>query len=328
MAGEIYIAMTGYGNELWGKCLAEKLIALGFNKPYFDAWHAGDYAAYLALESAAAEPGTPEGDIKAQATLWYGRATRIAASEGDTWLHRDGLNLYWAETTSEPPVFAPYADKVMIAKPVGGWSRRNKKTVPLTWNSVHPKVKDYLVTQQAIFRVVNEDMKAYLRALIDGDDLSYWHDRQDWKKRLGEGKYLGKNVTLSEMALTRMMLSIKDTVKNSNGQMVLKTLKDKKLLCTETEMKAHLADLMEAQQGLCKITGLPMHLDGQENLDKDMLASADRIDSNGHYAIGNIQLVCRFVNFWKCAQENGRFIELLDRVVASRLSQSQHFQKE
>ncbi len=32
-----------------------------------------------------------------------------------------------------------------------------------------------------------------------------------------------------------------------------------------------------------------MHLDGNENIDFDMLASA--IDSNGHYEIGNIQLV-------------------------------------
>ena len=84
-------------------------------------------------------------------------------------------------------------------------------------------------------------------------------------------------------------------------------------------MKAHLAELMETQQGSCKITGLPMHLDGQEDLDKDMLASADRIDSSRHYVIGNIQLVCRFVNFWKCAQKNGRFIEFLERIVASIL---------
>ncbi|APG93455.1 hypothetical protein SAMCFNEI73_pB0258 (plasmid) [Sinorhizobium americanum] len=61
-----------------------------------------------------------------------------------------------------------------------------------------------------------------------------------------------------------------------------------------------------------------MHLDGNENIDFDMLASADRIDSNGHYEIGNVQLVCRFVNFWKCAQENGRFLNLLERVIARR----------
>ena len=69
----------------------------------------------------------------------------------------------------------------------------------------------------------------------------------------------------------------------------------------------------------CAITKLPMHLDGQKDLDYDLLASADRIDSNGHYEPKNVQLVCRFVNFWKCSQEIGKFVELLDRVVANRL---------
>lgn len=320
MAGEIYIVMTGNGNELWAECLERKLVALGFDKPYFDAWRNNDYEGYLAIERAAAPAGTPDSDIRSRATLWFNRATRLTKSEDDLWLHRDGHNLYWAETTSESPVFEPYGDTVMIAKPVSGWSRRNRRTAALTWNSIHPKARDYLITQQAVFRVASDDMKAYLGALIGGDELGEWHDRPDWRERLGEdkGKTLGRNVELSDFAITRMMLSIKDTVKNSNGQLVLKTLRDKKLLCSEAEMKAHLAQLMKDQQGLCAITKLPMHLDGQENLDKDLLASADRVDSNGHYEIGNIQLVCRFVNFWKCAQENGRFLELMEAVIARR----------
>ncbi|OAP43203.1 hypothetical protein ATC00_04710 [Sinorhizobium americanum] len=205
----------------------------------------------------------------------------------------------------------------MVAKPVRGWSRRNKRLAALTWNSIHPKAKGYLSSQQAVFRIANGDMKAYIRALIDGDQLDEWHNRPDWRERLGEdkGKTLGRNVELSDFAITRMMQSIRDTVKNSNGQQVLKILRDKKLLCSEA---AHLAELIKEQQGLCAITKLPMHLDGNENIDFDMLASADRIDSNGHYEIGNVQLVCRFVNFWKCAQENGRFLNLLERVIARR----------
>ncbi len=109
-------------------------------------------------------------------------------------------------------------------------------------------------------------------------------------------------------------------MRNSNGQQVLKTLKDKKLLCSETEMKSHLEALMQNQMGLCAINGLPMHLDGHEHMEPDMLASADRIDSNGHYEIGNVQVVCRFVNMWKCAQENGKFVELLERIVFHRLA--------
>lgn len=263
MAGEIYIVMTGSGNELWAECLERKLVALGFDKPYYDAWHADDYDAFLAVETAAAPAGTPDADIRSRATLWFNRATRLTESEGDLWLHRDGgRNLYWAETTFGPPVCEPYGDKVMIAKAVNGWSRRNRKTSALTWNSIHPRARDYLVTQQAVFRVANEDMKAYLRALINGDDRDEWHSRLDWRERLGEdkGKTLGRNVELSEFAITRMMQSIRDTVKNSSGQQVLRTLKDKKLLCSEPQMKVHLIHLMKEQQGLRAITRLPMHL--------------------------------------------------------------------
>lgn len=32
--------------------------------------------------------------------------------------------------------------------------------------------------------------------------------------------------------------------------------------------------------------------------DPEMLCSLDRIDSNGHYERGNLQIVCRFVNRW------------------------------
>ncbi len=321
MAGEMFIAMTGDANELWGDCLQRNVVALGYDKPYFDAWQSGDRDEFLRLQTLAAARGTIESDIKARATLWFNRATRITESEDDIWFHRAENDLYWATTSSAAPIFEEYDGKVMLAKPVSSWSRRNRRTVALTWNSIHPKAKDYLTTQQAVLRVVDPSMKEYLEALVNGDDLGAWHDRPEWKKRLGSerGRTLGGNVELSELVLTRMLMTIRETVKNADGRQVLRTLKDKKLLCSEAEMKAHLAHLMTEQRGLCAITKLPMHVDGQEALDYDMLASADRIDSNGHYEPKNVQLVCRFVNFWKCAQENGKFIELLDRVVANRL---------
>ncbi|MDW9585058.1 hypothetical protein GOC31_06495 [Sinorhizobium meliloti] len=320
MAGEILIAMTGDANELWADCLERKLVALSYDKPYFEAWRAGDREEFLRQEMKAAPKGVTESDVKGRATTWFNRATRIAESEDDIWLHRAGNDLYWATTTEADPVFEEYDGKVMIAKPVTPWSRRNRRTVALTWNSIHPKAKDYLTTQQAVFRVADPMMKEYIGALIDGDDLDQWHELREWRNRLGadKGKSLGSNVELSELVLSRMMMTIRDTVRNSNGQQVLRTLKDKRLLCPEPEMKARLAHLMIEQKALCAITGLPLHVDGQENLDYDMLASVDRIDSNGHYEPENVQLVCRFVNFWKCSQENGKFMELLEKVVAVR----------
>ena len=56
--------------------------------------------------------------------------------------------------------------------------------------------------------------------------------------------------------------------------------------------------LLKDQEGLCAITGLRLGYDGDCD-DKEVLASLDRIDSDGHYEVGNLQVVCRFVNRWK-----------------------------
>ncbi|WP_299844379.1 hypothetical protein [uncultured Jannaschia sp.] len=42
-----------------------------------------------------------------------------------------------------------------------------------------------------------------------------------------------------------------------------------------------------------------------------MLPSADRIDSSGHYEEANLQLVCRFINFWKQATPDDEFRRLI-----------------
>jgi hypothetical protein len=45
--------------------------------------------------------------------------------------------------------------------------------------------------------------------------------------------------------------------------------------------------------------------------EKNLLPSLDRIDSDGHYEEGNLQVVCQFINFWKGASDNEEFKRLL-----------------
>lgn len=318
MAGDIYVIITGSNNRLWPRCLEQNLVAMGFDTPYFETWFAKDYDAYLALQQKDAITGTPQADIKAQATLWFNRATKLTQSAGDLWLHREGTDLYWAETTDAEAVFDPIeGDEVMIAKPVTKWSNRNQKTQTLGWDSIHPKARNYIVTQQAMFHIANADMQNYFRALVGGAPLDPWHNRPDWKAALGD-KSLVKYPPLTEFAIIRMLETVKQTVANSSGQVVQRTMKNKELRCSENELRSHIAELMEQQGGICRLTGLQMHLDKQDGADLDMLVSLDRIDSSGHYEIGNLQLVCRFVNFWKSSQDNGRFLELLDLIVERR----------
>lgn len=72
-------------------------------------------------------------------------------------------------------------------------------------------------------------------------------------------------------------------------------------------------ELLDIQGDRCALTGIPFHFHGPD-ADKNLLPSPDRIDSDGHYEVGNLQLVCRFLNFWKGATDNDEFIRLLAMV--------------
>ena len=82
---------------------------------------------------------------------------------------------------------------------------------------------------------------------------------------------------------------------------------------SSSELATYIADLMEAQNNLCKLTGLRMLLDNEHGVEA-LRCSLDRIDSDKHYEKGNLQLVCQFVNLWKNNTPNQDFIRLLKLV--------------
>lgn len=118
------------------------------------------------------------------------------------------------------------------------------------------------------------------------------------KVRTGDGKAI---------ALANMKYSILSTVQHSNGQTAEVTVKNKGLKMLDRELEALLSRLLEQQKECCAITHLPFQYEG----DKNMLPSADRIDSSGHYEEANLQLVCRFINFWKQATPDDEFRRLI-----------------
>lgn len=105
--------------------------------------------------------------------------------------------------------------------------------------------------------------------------------------------------------------SVLDTVSMSNGQVVERKVKNKELHMTEVELEKRIRNLLEIQEGRCAITGLPFQYLGRHD-DKNMLPSLDRIDSDGHYSFENVQLVCRFINFWKQASPDVEFRRLIN----------------
>jgi hypothetical protein len=101
-----------------------------------------------------------------------------------------------------------------------------------------------------------------------------------------------------------------------SGTLVTSIRKDKQVHHARQELERIIESLVERQAGLCAITGLPLGWLG-ECEDPAMLASLDRIDSNGHYREDNLQVVCRFINMWKGSSADGEFRRLLAIVHAA-----------
>ena len=76
------------------------------------------------------------------------------------------------------------------------------------------------------------------------------------------------------------------------------------------EFTAYVMELLAAQGNCCALSGLGLQFDGEVS-DRQLLASLDRIDSSGHYAPGNLQVVCQFINRWKSADDNAEFKRLV-----------------
>jgi hypothetical protein len=108
-----------------------------------------------------------------------------------------------------------------------------------------------------------------------------------------------------------------DTASQSNGQQVLRTVKEKNCDLSFEDLQVYVKNLILDQEGLCAITGLKLQYPGGHE-DAELLCSLDRIDSSGHYERGNLQVVCRFVNRWKSDAKDEDFRRLIELVQASR----------
>lgn len=112
----------------------------------------------------------------------------------------------------------------------------------------------------------------------------------------------------------RMALTAWGITQSSNGQTVEKTVKNKDTgFDYRAELEKFLMELIDAQEGICAISGISLQYDGSYD-DDAMLCSLDRIDSNGHYQRDNLQIVCRFINKWKSDTPDEEFRRLLRKV--------------
>jgi hypothetical protein len=135
--------------------------------------------------------------------------------------------------------------------------------------------------------------------------------KQEADGELASGASTNERVLGSrEKSIVEIKYSVNTTVFNSNGQLVPRKVKDKELRMTDAELEKRIRELLNIQGDRCAVTGLRFQFRGAQT-DENMLPSLDRIDSNGHYESGNVQLVCRFINFWKQASDDAEFRRLI-----------------
>ena len=322
MPQRVFIANFGRGNYKWTICLENSTIASMNDEHVQEYWVNDDRENYIQYCIDNLKSSSGIAPTRPVASRWFNLMTIVSESEDDIWIHREKDELWWTISLdkrstitlkSDPKPLEGSVNVYVCHKSCQPWSNKSKNNIPLMWNALHSKAKNFMFTEGSM-QQLQPDNANYALALIEGDDLSRWHDRPNWKKRQSSSKkapvayYDSKQKSIVEMAMTAV-----NTANNSRGQRVETTIKNKELRFTQKELEKYLDALLESQDGLCAISTLPLQYRGSHD-NPELLCSLDRIDSNGHYEEGNLQIVCRFINRWKRDQDDEEFRSLLDIV--------------
>lgn len=319
---EVYVANFGEANALWPIALSHDTILTIDNVAVHDFWRAADRAGFI--EKALTQTVTARGERPTRQTAgrWYNLIDELRDSEGDIWINRQGDALWWTRSL-EGQLAGSLIDSTnpkrdgaevwLLEKPCLPWRDRDLSGRPLRWSGLHAKTRDFLSTEATFQRLGNDRGYAdYATALVEGQPLERWLNSPPFAKKQAATKNQNvRYLTPRELAAARMAYTIMDTVSGANGQVVERRVKKKLASLDREEWQKLLREKMGEQEDRCALTGLPLGYD-QECDDKEMWVSVDRIDSSAHYTPDNIQLVCRFINRWKGADEDVLVRRLLD----------------
>jgi hypothetical protein len=122
----------------------------------------------------------------------------------------------------------------------------------------------------------------------------------------------GRTLDARQKAIWQMVHNAENAARSS-GIVEEVIRKSKQVRMSQLELKEYVEALLKQQEDRCTLTGIPFQLPS-ENWDIQLAPSLDRIDSSGHYEKGNLQIVCRFINFWKGSADNEEFRRLLSLV--------------
>lgn len=336
---KVYIANFGRENYEWPECKRRGSVATMNALDAQAYWEADDREGYIGSRISTDRTAAGLVPTRQVASRWFNLMTIISETDGDLWIHRAGERLWWTISTDQPPVFVRKKEPiergrevVVCHKPCQPWSDVTKTGVALMWKSLHPKARDFLSTKSTL-QQLSPDYAEYTISLIEGRDLSPWHRLPLWIQKNDRAGSKYSEVRLADevrrvayretidilecgeipAGIYRMVATALKTAQASNGQQVLRTLKNKEVRCSPKQLEDHIVELFERQEGICELSGLPFDLDEKDG-DKAFFLSLDRINSAGHYEIGNLQLVCQFINRWKGADDNEEFQRLMARL--------------
>jgi hypothetical protein len=312
-----YIANLGLKNIHWPICRSESVLTLETSRTLYDFWLQRDRRGWIDWASKNERMINGQLAIAPVASRWFNLITIFHDTLNDVWLHRAGDYLYWA--LSEPGAISVEAlqdprgrdrEFILLKRQTFKWADRARDGRRLLWKSIHHKAHDFLRTEATYQEVQNDrGYRDYALALLEGPPLEEFHTRPDWRARQGI-RSSGRTLSSLEKTIINAMLNIKGTVARADGRLIETVAKIKKIVGNEEDFKRFLEHLYRQQEGLCALTGLKMLLLDDEGED-DFRLSVDRVDSAGDYTTSNVQLVCRFANFWKSASDNARFKQLI-----------------
>jgi hypothetical protein len=328
-----FIANFGHANYLWPLCLDRSSVATFEDEDLRPLWLAGDREGFIQRCITTRTTARGIAPTRPVASRWFNLAGIVSETENDLWIHREKNELWWTVTRPgqvrvevQPSRPGSVVQNIYVLhKAAEKWSNKNKRGLRLEWPLLHPKAREFLFTEGTL-QQLSDDNAAYARALVEGADLTPWHSRPAWKKKAdAAGRGAATVFDGPRRAALRMVKMAIGTAASSNGQQVVRTVKNKDVrFGSEREFERYVEALIEAQEGLCAITDLRLQYDGDFE-DAELLCSLDRIDSNGHYEAGNLQVVCRFVNRWKSDGDDRKFRRLVALVQGRAESSSGTF---
>lgn len=147
-----------------------------------------------------------------------------------------------------------------------------------------------------------------LMKLASDHKVDLWTLDALWWARKLERQNTGYYSNAWQKAIWQMATQAEQTAKQANGQIVQSTLKNKDLRLSKEALIIYLKELLDEAGYRCAITGLSLQPDGP---DDQLRPSLDRTDSSGHYEANNLQVVARFINFWKQNTPDAEFRRLV-----------------